>query len=459
MIIKNTKILNKFSVYLLLVGVNSFAQQDQTIFKSEITIGEFAISTFLKVEQLENHLILTSPKNADVRLFGGFKARLGRMLGKSPKKGVFVSIDSEQIGDSLIGIIKSPLIGKLKFKGLYKNDSLYGKIIQNDTLIIGSINGVKSQQSRIDYNYLFSKINETTQNNIYSEKVLQTDKWKKFQKKFKKTLNKSHDDIELFLGFNMLRQYIPFSHYYLIFKKATVNEGENSTSVMPEKDVSSVIYEKRNESTTYLKIKDFSSSKKELSQILPKIVENNPKNLIIDLRNNPGGGVEAAFEFAKYIVNDTVNVGYFVTKRLQYTSFDAELFNTLPVAIPETTEEFIETLKSGKGAKLVFNNPGTPVYAGNIFVLTDRGCGSTCEPVVYMLRKNKSATIIGEYTAGAMLSGTLFNISGKYNLFLPIADFYTSDGVRLEGVGVAPEIETTSEDALEKALELINNQK
>ena len=54
-----------------------------------------------------------------------------------------------------------------------------------------------------------------------------------------------------------------------------------------------------------------------------------------------------------------------------------------------------------------------------------------------------------------MLSATIFEISGKYKLFLPIADFYTYDGIRLEGIGVKPNIETTSENALNKTLELI----
>jgi C-terminal processing protease CtpA/Prc len=317
---------------------------------------------------------------------------------------------------------------------------------------------MKSQQRSIDYNYLYPKIIEITQNNIYSEKVLQTDEWKEFQKELKETLNKVQDDIELYLGFKMLSQNLPFSHYYLFIRETTGKEGKNSNADNVGKKIPTVIYEKKDEHTAYLKIKNFSSSQKELAQILPKIVKDDPKNLIVDLRGNSGGGVEAAFEFAKYIVNDTVNVGYFVTNRLQYTGFNADLFKTLPVAVPETTAEFIETLKNGKGAKLVFNNPGIPVYSGNIFVLTNGGCGSTCEPVVYMLKKSKKATIIGETTAGAMLSGTLFNISGKYNLFLPIADFYTHDGVRLEGVGVAPEIETNSENALEKALSIINNQ-
>lgn len=40
---------------------------------------------------------------------------------------------------------------------------------------------------------------------------------------------------------------------------------------------------------------------------------------------------------------------------------------------------------------------------------------------------------------------------------LPIADFYTYDGVRLDKIGVDPDIEVKSEGALEKAMELINS--
>jgi hypothetical protein len=351
------------------------------------------------------------------------------------------------------------MLGKLKFKGIYKDDLLSGEMIKNDTMLVGTIKGIKSQEKSIDYNYLYPKIIEITQNNIYSKTVLQTDEWVKFQKQLKKTLNNVQDDIELFFGFNMLSQKLPFSHYNLILQETTEKEEENSSTNNLEKKESTVIYEKKNENTVYLKIKNFSSSKEELADILPKIIKENPKNLIIDLRDNGGGGIEAAFEFGKYIMDNSIEIGYFVTNKLKYTGFDIDLFKNLSVAEPQTTDEFIEGLKRGKGAKLVFNNPNTPVFSGNIFILTNGSTASTCEPIVYVLKESKRATIIGEKTAGAMLSATYFDISGKYKLVLPIADFYTYDGVRLDGVGVAPNIETTSENALDKALSLINNQK
>ena len=72
-----------------------------------------------------------------------------------------------------------------------------------------------------------------------------------------------------------------------------------------------------------------------------------------------------------------------------------------------------------------------------------------------MLKNNKKATIIGERTYGGMLAASAFPVSGKYSLMLPVADFYTYDGVRLDKVGVSPDIEVKSEDALNKALEII----
>jgi C-terminal processing protease CtpA/Prc len=58
-----------------------------------------------------------------------------------------------------------------------------------------------------------------------------------------------------------------------------------------------------------------------------------------------------------------------------------------------------------------------------------------------------------------MLAASPFVVSGKYMLMLPIADFYTYDGIRLDKVGVSPDIEVKSEEALNKALEIINTSK
>jgi len=441
-------------LFLIIVSI-SLAQQDHAIWKSELDFDNGIIfDTFLNVEISQDQYILTSPKNADVRMLGSLKARLGRFFGKIPKKGIFISINTIKKGDSLFGNTKLPVFGNLKFKGILTENLLSGEFVKNDTIIMGTITGVKSKENSINYSYLHPKILEITHDNIYSKDVLQTKKWKKFQKKLENLCNNAQDDIELFLGFNILSSELPFSHYNLF---VNTMEEENETEIL-EKIEPSVVFEEENSNTAYLKIKNFSTSQKELADILPKIVEKNYQNLIVDLRDNGGGGIDPAFEFAKHITNKTIEVGYFVTNKLEFNNFDAKLFEELPKIKPQTNKEFFETLKAERGAKLIFDRPDNPIFSGNIYILTNKNTGSTCEPLVYALKNYKMATVVGEKTAGAMLSATYLQIFGKYLLKLPIADFYTYDGVRIEGIGVTPNIETASEDALDKALSLINEQ-
>lgn len=420
----------KITIALLLVSLFSYAQKNNTVWKSEIDFDSgIKFSTFLKFEDKNNDFVITSPKNADVRMFGGFKARIGRLMGKSPKKGIIIKIIGEQRGDSLYGRTKIPVIGELKFNGIITDKILDGQLTQ-DNIIIGSLKGVKSSENNNDYTHLLPKIIEITDNNIYSKKILETKEWKKHQKKLQNLFNKAKDDIELFLGFNMLSSSLSFSHYNLYVGSLNEeNETENIESI--EETYSTIIFEEKDANTAYLKIKDFSSSQKELSDIFPKIIKKNYQNLIIDLRDNGGGGIDAAFEFAKHIVNDDIEVGYFVTNKLDYSGFMPNLFKTLPELQPISTNEFGQFLRKEKGAKLIFKKPINESYSGNLYVLTNKNTGSTCEPIAYVLKQKGMATLIGENTAGAMLAASPFKVSEKYILSLPIADFYTFDGVRL----------------------------
>jgi peptidase S41-like protein len=435
----------------------SYAQNNPTHFKSEIDFGSgIVISTFLDVAIGQDQFTITSPKNGDVRIMGSVKAKLGRLLGKFPKKGRIITIKGAQKKDSLFGDTYIPMFGKLKFKGIVKNEKLSGELLNNDGISMGTIHGVNSTEDKINYRPLYPKLLKTIQDNIYSPDVLKTKGWATFEKRIEKLCNEAHDDIELYFGFNILAQKLPFTHLTLLITEENLEGGDEET-VSTQK---SVVFEQKNSHTAYLQIKDFSRSQKELAAILPEITANAAfKNLIIDLRDNGGGGINAAFELAKYIVTDDMEVGYFPTNKLQYSGFEPELFRTLPAVQPIGTNAFGSQLRTSPGVKLIFKKPNNPVFTGNIYVLTNGNTGSTCEPIVYALKNLKKTTIIGERTAGAMLAASPFVVSGKYVLMLPIADFYTYDGIRLDKVGVRPDIEVKSEEALNKALEIINSDK
>lgn len=447
---RNTKMKFVLNFVLIFLFNFSFAQKS-THFKSEMDFGNGTVfSTFLDVAIVQNQFTITSPENADVRIMGG-KAKLGRLMGKSPKKGIIMTISGTLKSDSLFGETKIPMIGKLVFRGVIKNNILSGEFLNYDTIGIGTLHGESTAENKIDYASLYPKLLKTIQENVYSASVLQTKEWKNFQKDIETLCNEAHDDIELYFGFNILARKLPFTHLTLVIAQDAA--GQDHTANMQK----SVVFKEKNSSTAYLQIKNFSSSTDELAAILPGIVSNTAyKNLIIDLRDNGGGGIEAAFALAKYIVSEDMEVGYFPTNKLNYSGYQPELFGTLPELQPKSTDAFGNELKVSPGVKLIFKKPGNAAFKGNIYVLTNGKTASTCEPIVYALKASKKATIIGEKTYGGMLSASPFVVSGKYMLMVPIADFYTYDGTRLDKVGVSPDIEVKSDEALNKALEVIN---
>ncbi|HEX9980762.1 MAG TPA: S41 family peptidase [Flavobacterium sp.] len=441
------------SIILIFIAVAASAQTSRSHYKTDLDFGNGTVfSTFFDVTRADGRFTITSPKDADVRIFGG-KAKLGRAMGKSPKKGIIINITGEQKKDSLFGETTIPMFGKLKFKGILSDDKLAGVLLK-DNENIGSVSGVASKDDKIDYSDLYPLIFRTIQDNIYSKNALQGKEWNKFQKEIEKLCNVAHDDIELFLGFNILNQSLPFTHLNFF-----ITEEQPDTDEAPGTK-KSVVFEEKNPSTAYVQIKNFTTSKDELAVVLPQIVANpNYTNLIIDLRDNGGGGIDAAFEFAKHITDSDMEVGYFLTNKLSYNGFQPDLFRTLPELQPKSTKDFGAELRTTKGAKLIFNKPANPVFTGKMYVLTNAKTASTCEPLVYVLKNSKKAIIIGENTAGAMLAAFPFVVSGKYTLVLPIGDFYTTDGTHLDKVGVAPDIQVKSEDALTRALEVINGGK
>src|SRR5690606_17873659 len=104
------------------------------------------------------------------------------------------------------------MVGKLKFRGIINNGALDGVFQSNDGTDIGTLRGVVSAENKMDYRYLYPIILKTVEDNIYSSAVLQTKDWKKFKKKLEKTCTSAHDDIEIYFGFNILAQQLPFSH-------------------------------------------------------------------------------------------------------------------------------------------------------------------------------------------------------------------------------------------------------
>ena len=100
-------------------------------------------------------------------------------------------------------------------------------------------------------------------------------------------------------------------------------------------------------------------------------------------------------------------------------------------------------------------DPVGPIYDGPVVVLVNSKTASACEPLTAGLQDIKRATIIGERTAAAMLWSTHHNVGEGWILSVPTVDYLTKQGVRLDGRGVIPDIETSSKEAPQVALDFL----
>ncbi len=393
-------------------------------------------------------------KGAVNDILGTGKALLARTFTNSFKggsllnieKGVY-SIDRDTITFS--GLLTSA-IGNYRIEGIVK-DGLLSATLSKNNQIKGSLQGVKTISNSViqDYRALFDESTKLTQDKIFNKNVLLTEEWKIFEDKMEKISVKLEDDLEFIFAFYYYSGKLPISHYMLMRPLKEVNSGTALD------DRQRVFLQEKSAETACLKVTSFEGSAVEMDSVFTVVVNKGYKNLIVDLRGNPGGSVEAGMSFATHVADTTFYGGVFLTQKYfnnhpslpsveqykDFSHFTASNYNLLMDGIHNT---------EGLCLKVI---PEAPRYKGKLFILTNGATASTCEPIVYGLKQRKRAVIVGTATAGAMLAAEMFDLSQGFRLFLPTADYYASDGFRIDKKGVQPDIDTGDTDALQYVLD------
>jgi carboxyl-terminal processing protease len=133
------------------------------------------------------------------------------------------------------------------------------------------------------------------------------------------------------------------------------------------------------------------------------------KGLVLDLRNNPGGVLEAAVSVA-----------------------DAFLDGGLIVSAKGRTAE----------SKFEMNaTPGDELNGAPIVVLVNGGSASAAEIVAGALKDHQRAKLMGRTTFGKGSVQTVMPLSGDRAIKLTTSLYYTPSGVSINHRGIAPDIE------------------
>ena len=163
----------------------------------------------------------------------------------------------------------------------------------------------------------------------------------------------------------------------------------------------------------YVRIAEFSETTgQELDAALADLHRKNRaplKGLVLDLRNNPGGVLEAAVAVADAFLDSGVIV-------------------SAKGRTPESKFEMRAT-------------PGDALKGAPIVVLVDGGSASAAEIVAGALRDNHRATLMGRTTFGKGSVQTVLPLGEDRALKLTTSLYYTPSGASINHKGIAPDIE------------------
>ncbi len=168
--------------------------------------------------------------------------------------------------------------------------------------------------------------------------------------------------------------------------------------------------------------------------------------LIIDLRGNTGGGI-GALRVMSFLTPDRIPVGFALDMRRAGANLDQEK-QQLPrfSRIPSNTKallplalRFAPAMLTKKPVVLESEGLGPQPFHGRIVLLVDRHTASAAEMIVAFARENGLATIVGEKTAGRLLSATSVKVGNGFRLALPTGAYHTWKGTIIEGTPIEPD--------------------
>lgn len=430
--------------------------------------GAGYLQTNMTFEVDSNEFVAFTKKNADRNIFGYWRSTLARLFTKNFKKGCFARIVKGKITSQgrilqLDGIFTSPM-GNYYFNGKWVHGKLIATLKDGNKNIRGKIIGTKGlKETPIqDYPKVLENVFELTKEKIFNKKETQTKAWKKFEKRMTKVAKRAEDDIDILFGFFYFSRKLPFTHFGLLqetpekFTEAFKEEVHTT-----KKPIQKIFYKEKEDNIAYLKIASFTVKPSKIDSIFDIIHRHEMKTLIVDLRDNPGGDV-SGIALVSHLADTEYYGGIFLNNRW-FDNHDKpatkEQYSLFPTFSGTSLDSFFEVIHHHPGVVLKVLPTQNP-FMGKVFVLTNEYTASTCEPIVYGLKYYHRAAIVGQNTAGAMLSAEKFDVKDLWQLYIPTANYYTMDGKELDQVGVEPDIKLKEDvDALEYVIDGIKSGK
>jgi C-terminal peptidase (prc) len=198
----------------------------------------------------------------------------------------------------------------------------------------------------------------------------------------------------------------------------TVYRGDDAeevevTAIRAQIEVETVIYEMKSDKIGYIRITEFrQTTVEQYQEALEELRQDGMQGLVVDLRNNPGGGLD--------VVEDILGI------MLPKNS------NILRVVDANGNESIRTSTDKGD-----FDEP--------LVVLVNRFSASASEIYAGAIQDYQIGKIVGETTFGKGVIQQVFPLNDGSTVKLTVAEYLTANGNQINEVGVEPDVEVKFE--------------
>lgn len=407
-----------------------------------------------------------SRRGAAGELAGWPRAALGRLLGKLPPRGALVRVENgtatPRDGQVMVtGRLVALSLGERTLSGVLADGRMRGELRRTTGAPAGTFEAVPAADLRPvrDYRALAARMRDSVAARIYDPALLDRPEWRSFFRELDARFASVPDDVHAMAVFYALTPRLRMSHLELFrdpVRAATPLDSLLADDPNPDALVGLSFPVP---GVARLRVARWSGVTSAVDRAFVRIDSAAPHTLILDIRGNPGGDV-SSMSPVTHLVRDSLEAGVFLgpgwyrTHRAPPTP--AEL-----AAIPVLSDGGAKTVIHGvrqHGALRGVVPPRAPYFGGRVFLLVDGRSGSASEPLAHLLKTTGRATLVGERTAGGMLSAPPHAVGDGWMMIFPEADYFAADRTRLEGNGVRPHVAVASDRALATVAERIRTE-
>ena len=184
----------------------------------------------------------------------------------------------------------------------------------------------------------------------------------------------------------------------------------------------------------------------ELSSILESNLPKNPKSVIMDLRDNPGGSLQASVDVAGLFLPDNKTVVSIrergTPEKFMGTRMEGDLRSGLREALNGALNgAFVGALDAPSRKQLMGKYPQlSNSKALPLYVMVNSSSASASEIVAAALQEHGRALIVGERTFGKGSVQTVLPLANDGALKITIARYHTPSGRSIQALGVDPDV-------------------